>query len=150
MIKLHSVRKCPEWTCGPPSFLSNSLLCAGPNYLNLTSVPMCSVEGLAWSWASPSSCSKLLQYQGQGHTPWLHRSLQAYFETLTQTFQLSPLVFFYEILADRGGIIYRPKDVLTLCTSSALLRPLSRESWRCMPIILNFDQLSELVVFKRS
>jgi hypothetical protein len=34
----------------------------------------------------------------------------------------------YEIRAGRGGIIYRPKDVPTLSTSSALLRPLSRES----------------------
>jgi hypothetical protein len=32
-----------------------------------------------------------------------------------------------EILAARGGIIYGPKDVPTLSTSSALLRLLSRE-----------------------
>jgi hypothetical protein len=35
----------------------------------------------------------------------------------------------YEILAARGGIIYRTKDVPTLYTSSARPRPLSRESW---------------------
>jgi hypothetical protein len=44
----------------------------------------------------------------------------------------------YEILAARGGITYRPKDVPALSTSSALLRPLSRESWSCRPIILDF------------
>jgi hypothetical protein len=57
---------------------------------------------------------------------------------------------FYEILAARGGIIYRPKDVPTLSTSSALPRPLIRESGSYRPIILDFYQLSPLVVFKRS
>jgi hypothetical protein len=54
----------------------------------------------------------------------------------------------YEILAARGGIIYRPKDVPTLSASSALPRPLSRESWSYMHVILDFYQLSPLVVFK--
>jgi hypothetical protein len=44
----------------------------------------------------------------------------------------------YKILAARGGIIYRSKDVPTLSTSSTLSRPLSRESWSYRPIILNF------------
>jgi hypothetical protein len=56
----------------------------------------------------------------------------------------------YEILAARGGIMYRPKDVPNLSTSSALPRPVNRESWRCMPVILDFYQLSPLVVFTRS
>jgi hypothetical protein len=58
--------------------------------------------------------------------------------------------FLYEILAARCEIIYRPKDVATLSTSSALLLPLSRESWSFRPVILDFYQLSPLVVFKRS
>jgi hypothetical protein len=55
----------------------------------------------------------------------------------------------YETLAARGGIIYRHKDVTTLSTSSALLCPLSRESWSYRPLIWDFYQLSTLV-FKRS
>jgi hypothetical protein len=55
----------------------------------------------------------------------------------------------YKISAARGGIIYRPKDVPTCSTSSALLlRPLNRECWSCR--VLEFYQLSPLVVFKRS
>jgi hypothetical protein len=41
-------------------------------------------------------------------------------------------------------------DVPTFFTSSALPRPLSRENWRCNPVIFRCFQLSPLVVFERS
>jgi hypothetical protein len=41
-------------------------------------------------------------------------------------------------------------DIPTFSTSSSLPRHLNRESWSCKPVILDFCQLSPLVVFKRS